>query len=57
MQCGELNHKLYIWGTKYSYIPLERGKNIFDNRFMRYNDMLLPYPLWYWKYQGCVDIS
>ena len=28
MQCGELSHKLYKWGTKYSHIPLERGKNI-----------------------------
>jgi hypothetical protein len=28
MQCGELNHKLYTWETKYSHIPLERGKNI-----------------------------
>jgi hypothetical protein len=28
MQCGELSHKLYKWGTKYSNIPLERGNNI-----------------------------
>jgi hypothetical protein len=28
MLCGELNHKLYKWGNKYSHISLERGKNI-----------------------------
>jgi hypothetical protein len=45
MQCGELNHKLYMWGNKiFSYFYGKR-KEYFDNRFVRYHDMLISSPL------------
>ena len=57
MQCGELRHKLYKWGNKIFSYSFGKRKEYFNNRFARYHDMLLSYPLWYWMYQGCVDIS
>jgi hypothetical protein len=57
MQCGELSHKLYKWETKYSHIPLERGKNILAIASRDIMICCYHIPFWYWKYQGCVDIS
>jgi hypothetical protein len=45
MQCRELNHKLYKWGNKIFTYSLGKRKEYFDNRFMRYHDMLISSPL------------
>jgi hypothetical protein len=45
MQCGELNHKLYMWGNKIFSYSYGKRKAYFNNRFARYHDMLISSPL------------